>query len=72
MASTITPPPGRRALAMNNKQMTDQYKVKTGPGRKDTLSHKLFLKTEMMCVGWMPLVQRAALGVARLPHSARR
>ena len=51
MASTITPPPGRRALAMNNKQMTEQYKVKTGPGRKDTLSHKLFLKTEMMCVG---------------------
>ena len=42
-----TPPPGRRALGMNNKQM-EKYEVKTGPGRKDTVAYKLFNKKEML------------------------
>jgi hypothetical protein len=46
----IPPPPGRRPLNLNNKMMETQYNLKTGPGRKDTLSHKIFNKTEMMCV----------------------
>ena len=46
-AAKPAPPPGRKALQINNKQM-DKYGLKTGPGRKDTVSHKLFIKTEMM------------------------
>ena len=49
MAEKTPPPPGRRPLQINNKQM-DKYELKTGPGRKDTVTHKLFVKTEMLCV----------------------
>ena len=42
-------PPGIRPVNMNNKQMSpEQYNLKTGPGRKDTVSHKLFDKAEML------------------------
>ena len=44
------PPPGRRPLQINNKQM-EKYELKLGPGRKDTVTHKLFTKVEMLCVG---------------------
>ena len=42
-----TPPPGVRALQINNKQM-DTYQLKIGPGRKDTVPYKLFNKKEML------------------------
>jgi len=63
----VTPPPGRRALNMNNKMMETQYKLKTGPGRKDTLSHKIFTKTEMMCVA-LPSARPPSRLLARAPH----
>lgn len=36
-------PAGYHPLGVNNKQM-DTYGLKTGPGRKDTVTHKLFNK----------------------------
>jgi hypothetical protein len=43
----LPPPPGCKPLAINNKQM-EKYEMKTGTGRKDTLTHKVFIKDEML------------------------
>jgi hypothetical protein len=43
----VPPPPGVKALNISNKQM-EKYALKTGPGRKDVLGYKTFIKEEML------------------------
>lgn len=47
MPEKLPPPPGVKPLAINNKQM-ESYKLKTGPGRKDTVVFQSFTKDEML------------------------
>ena len=64
------PPAGYHPLGVNNKQM-DTYGLKTGPGRKDTLTHKLFNKVRRAALRREALLAGRRRSTTRFPPPPR-